>query len=402
MIHVCFGLSDKDGRYSKFTGTAILSMFENTNEKVTAHILHDDTLTDDNREKFLSIAKRYNQLIKFYNVEKICAEEINFINKLFESEHMREGFSLGKFYRLLTPQILSVNIEKIIYLDSDLIVNLDINELWQIELDEKILAAVTENSLGTKPEALLLVWYGLVKFENYFNSGVLLINLKEIRQNELKNIWDGIKFRAENRRYEYYDQDILNYCFAKNYLKLPNKFNFFVWTARYLLKESKIDRRMYHYTSSDFGTYFEDIFFRLWFSYFEKTPWFTKEIIGRMDEGFRKIINRRDSRFKDLALQLSALMSGKTRAFFADVSDIEPMKKIFYVRDDEEIIQFVNQKSFQILVDSMYNSRGKKIFFILFGDYPQLRSALTDAGFVEGRDFYFGRKKFRFRYLSNS
>ena len=115
MIHVCFGLSDKDGRYSKFTGTAILSMFENTNEKVTAHILHDDTLTDDNREKFLSIAKRYNQLIKFYNVEKICAEEFNFINKLFESEHMREGFSLGKFYRLLTPQILSVNIEKIIY-----------------------------------------------------------------------------------------------------------------------------------------------------------------------------------------------------------------------------------------------------------------------------------------------
>ena len=28
MIHVCFGLHDEDGRYSKFTGTAILSMFE--------------------------------------------------------------------------------------------------------------------------------------------------------------------------------------------------------------------------------------------------------------------------------------------------------------------------------------------------------------------------------------
>ena len=31
MIHVCFGLYDKDGRYSKFTGTTMLSMFENVN-----------------------------------------------------------------------------------------------------------------------------------------------------------------------------------------------------------------------------------------------------------------------------------------------------------------------------------------------------------------------------------
>ena len=31
MIHVCFGLHDKDGRYSKFTGTAMTSLFENCN-----------------------------------------------------------------------------------------------------------------------------------------------------------------------------------------------------------------------------------------------------------------------------------------------------------------------------------------------------------------------------------
>ncbi len=59
MIHVCYGLHDGDGRYSKFTGTSILSMFENATtppRSVTVHILHDDTLTADNRDKFSYLA----------------------------------------------------------------------------------------------------------------------------------------------------------------------------------------------------------------------------------------------------------------------------------------------------------------------------------------------------------
>ena len=386
MIHVCFGLSDSDGRYSKFTGTAILSIFENTNSKITAHILHDDTLTADNREKFLIMAKSYGQVIKFHNVEERCAEEINFIKQIFKNELTRDGFFIGKLYRLLTPKIFADDVEKIIYLDSDIIVNLDIAELWQIPLDDKPLAAVTEKSLGTPIECLLLVWDGIVDFENYFNSGVLVMNPKQIHPKEMPNIKAGIKFYGENQRYEYYDQDILNYCFSTNYLKLPNRFNFFVRSCR-ILHENKIERRIYHYTANDLGTNLDDIFFEQWFSYFEKTPWFTKEVVGRLDKGFRKIINRKDAALKDIALQMTALVSGKTRAFFVNLPNMEIVKQTFYIKADEEIIQFVNQESFQILADSMYNSRGKKIFFILFEGYPQLRLMLIDAGFVEGEDF---------------
>jgi len=56
MIHVCYGIYDDTGRYSKFTGMSILSMFENTRTEVTVHLLHDDTLTDDNRDKFSNFA----------------------------------------------------------------------------------------------------------------------------------------------------------------------------------------------------------------------------------------------------------------------------------------------------------------------------------------------------------
>lgn len=82
MIHVCYGLYDKDGRYSKFAGTSVCSMFENTKSEVTVHILHDNTLTADNRDKFLILAKRYNQTINFYNVEETCADKIAKMRRL--------------------------------------------------------------------------------------------------------------------------------------------------------------------------------------------------------------------------------------------------------------------------------------------------------------------------------
>lgn len=83
MIHVCFGLHDETERYSKFTGTAMLSIFENTNSKITVHILHDNTLTQDNHDKFIYLAGQYGQLVKFYNVNELCADRIETIYKFF-------------------------------------------------------------------------------------------------------------------------------------------------------------------------------------------------------------------------------------------------------------------------------------------------------------------------------
>ncbi|MBR4152128.1 MAG: hypothetical protein IKT98_04145 [Selenomonadaceae bacterium] len=45
MIHVAYRLWGGDGFYAKTCGTSMLSMFENTREKVTVHIMHNDRLT---------------------------------------------------------------------------------------------------------------------------------------------------------------------------------------------------------------------------------------------------------------------------------------------------------------------------------------------------------------------
>lgn len=117
MIHVCFGLHDGDGKYSKFVGTTMASIFENTRSEVTAHILHDNTLTDDNRDKFSWLAGRYNQRVEFHNVEKLCPDELKFLREKL-ADKIQTRFSIGALYRLLIKKIFGSG--KVIYLDADM------------------------------------------------------------------------------------------------------------------------------------------------------------------------------------------------------------------------------------------------------------------------------------------
>ncbi|MBE8953800.1 MAG: glycosyltransferase family 8 protein [Quinella sp. 1Q7] len=387
MIHVSFSLHDKTGRYSKFTGTAMLSLLENTTSPVTVHILHDNTLTADNRDKFSYIAGQYHQRVKFYNVETLCADKIAEYNRSIPSIKTLP-FTIGAMYRLFLAQIFPEDIEKIIYLDSDLIINLDINEMWRIELGEKILAAVTEssNSVNTQNN-LSLCREGLVKADDYFNSGVLIMNLELLRANE-DSIYRAIKFVSENPRFAANpDQDMLNYIFATQTLKLPIKFNTFVRDAR-RRSEKKIARKIYHYLSGAYGQGLlldtGDAFNRLWMSYFVRTPFFDADTIGRLYAGFRNM----HVGFKNSLAQVSAMVSGKTRAFFAVPGDFNTIRQIFYIRPDEEIIAADNQASFQKLLNIMHVSRGKKIFFIVVRNFPF--QILAQAGFVAGKDFVNG------------
>ena len=105
MIHVCYGLNDWDGRFTKFVGTSMLSLFENMStpppfDKVTIHVLHDNTLTDDNRDKLTYIAGKYNQTVKFYNVEILCKNRIEEFKKLF-AQGARSRWTLASDYPFL-------------------------------------------------------------------------------------------------------------------------------------------------------------------------------------------------------------------------------------------------------------------------------------------------------------
>ena len=383
MIHICFALYDKTGLYSKFTGTTMLSIFENTDSEVTVHILHNNTLSQDNRDKFIYLAGKYSQTVKFYNVEILCADKIN---ELKQSSMKRsfERYSIGTIFRFLIPHVIPNEIKKCIYLDSDIIVNLDVYELWKYKLADKIFAVVPEvkNHVPTNP-LHYICRENFVKAEDYFNAGVLLINLEKFRMEE-EHIQRGLDFYGKHQKCDCPDQDVLNYCFSTQTIKLPMNFNVLVEFAR-TNNDFETTNRICHYITSSPGKgillNMSDPYNRLWMKYFMKTPWFDLEAIGRLYAGIQNL----HVSLKNSMVQISAIMSGKSRAFFVAPNNLDAIKKIFSIRGDEEIILAENNESLKILIDTMNAERGKKVFFIMLPNF--LFQILIQAGFVYGKDF---------------
>lgn len=387
MIHVCFALYDKTGRYSKFTGTAMLSLFDNTNSEVTVHILHDNTLPAENRDKFIYLAGRYNQHVKFYNVEELCADRIAEIKKIVPGIS-ESRYSIATFYRFLVPKVFSTDVEKVIYLDSDVIVNLDIKELWQIELSDKPLAAANETEIDDARLKIsislkYLIVQKLVAYDDYFNAGVLLLNLNFLRNDEA-SINRGLKFLSEHPQMIWLDQDVLNYLYAANYVKLAEKFDVFVDVERTKSAKVKARRAIYHYAVEALTLDTSDDLNRLWVNYFMRTPFFDAETIGRLYNGFRQAqIN-----LKRLILNMSTILRDRRRVFFVNPQNADWLKKNFSVRNDEEIILADKQDSLKKLLDAMKKARGKKIFFIVVPNFPF--GVLAKEGFIFGKDFVNG------------
>ncbi|MBQ6298381.1 MAG: hypothetical protein IJK81_11990 [Selenomonadaceae bacterium] len=336
-------------------------------------------MTTDNREKFMYLAGRYGQLVKFYNVEELCADRIAEIRKYFPNSD-KTHFTIGTFYRVFIPFVLPATIEKAIYLDCDIIATLDINEFWQIDLADKPLGVMSSAPISLK---------GIVKEEDYFNAGVLLMNLNILRKEE-ETVKTGMKFFSENPQHlRWGDQCLLNYCFATRTMKLPQKFNSYIHYERN--QKASPGRKIYHYIGDTLfnGMDTSDAFNRLWMSYFIRTPFFDEDSMGRLYNAFLQV----HSDLKNSALKLSAIMSGKTRAFFVEPAKVDFMKKIFSICDDEIIIPAENEQSIQKLTEAMKLHKGKCVFFVMTEKLSNKNfpfDLLTKEGFIEAKDFVKG------------
>ena len=389
MIHVCYGLYDKDGRYSKFVGTSIVSIFENTQADVTIHILHDNTLTSDNRDKFMYLAGHYGQHIKFYNVDTLIHDKINLLNEKIP-QISQKRFSIGTFYRLLIPELIAIDksISRIIYLDADILVNLNINDLWSINLGDSALAAVPEivATFGLMLNNKFIVNSGIVRREDYFNAGVLLMNLNKINSSvDLFN--DGLEFLVKNSKCDCFDQDILNNFFADSYLKLPLKFDFFVDSGKLKKPDSVIEKNIYHFSDRILGIHFTDIYNRLYFDYFVKTPWFDIDMLNNIFDSIRNMYNKKQTQL----IQMTKLISGKKRAFFIEQRNVAALKQICEIEDDEQIILADKiPDSINELISFIKNNSQQNIVFIFVGKYKLIRNILINCKCVENKEFVDG------------
>lgn len=384
MIHVAYKLWGGDGFYAKMLGTSMLSMFENTKEKVTVHIMHNERLTPDNRGKFCYIAGQYGQRVEFHNVEEIAGTSL----RKFEAAHPVESGVNAWWYSFISPEVFP-NLDKIIFLGADTVINLDIGELWAYDLN----AVGGGYGFGAVPEikpfpGFSLCRDNLVKDENYFNDDVLILHPKFFHEN-FDRLLEGCRFIYENKsRHVFLEQDVLNYLFSENYLKLPYRFNVYVYALRDSGKPHRIEKAIYHFAGAKPDLNTDDAFNRLYLEYFLKTPWATVDMFGNIDKAVVKAVEQTLNESGNILLHVTNLLTKRRRAFLVDKGFQEPAKQIFEVNADELFMDFPTEA--ENLIRELNANNGKILLFVLTGIYPQIRSFLTGQNFVEGTDFING------------
>ncbi len=145
----------------------------------------------------------------------------------FKNMQISSTVTIAAYYRLLIPAFLPNEIEKAIYIDSDVIVRSDIEALWNQDIGDNYLLAVQDMGAPLVSSSRGLVNYqelGIPADSKYFNSGVLVFNLKKWRQNNTS--LEVIKYLNDYKQYvRWFDQDGLNAILAGKWGELNARWN---------------------------------------------------------------------------------------------------------------------------------------------------------------------------------
>ena len=214
-----------DRKYLLPSAAAVLSLLENADPgrdfMLYFLIEYDEEFVRIGEELFSALALRYPRF------------SYRFVNKPecdgFESAPLSESLNSRMIYARLTLMNVFSDLDACIYLDGDLLVLQDIGKLWDEitgapDFEDVYLAAVPDLPLrNLEGNALLQMKQNLRDEElaGYFNAGVLVMNLKKMRAD---NLFARFVKYSENS-FLYYDQDILNICCGGLVKFIPLKWN---------------------------------------------------------------------------------------------------------------------------------------------------------------------------------
>ncbi len=127
-----------------------------------------------------------------------------------EQVQSRNGINVETYYRILGLKLLPEELDRILYLDVDMVIKGDLMPLYRSDLRGKAFA-VCEDIFGkingfheaNKRRLSIPAQY------SYFNAGVMLFNLTLLREEKAADrMLDNIY--RDYERYEYNDQDVMN------------------------------------------------------------------------------------------------------------------------------------------------------------------------------------------------
>lgn len=203
-----------DKNFGRHTGIMLMSLFNTQigNCSVEVSIL-DGGIDSIDKEKISRVCSISGKPPTFISIN----------NEAFGNAKIDGHISIATYYRVLLPELFP-HLDKILYIDSDTIINASLQELWDTDIHEYFAAAVQDSGAHDEMHAHKL---GLPDGTKYFNAGVLLINLKKWREYDVtKKLMTRI--RSEQHLLKFWDQDALNAELWSHTKMLGPKFNLMV------------------------------------------------------------------------------------------------------------------------------------------------------------------------------
>ena len=217
-LHVVYASDDK---FAEILGVSLTSLYENNKNMEQIHVyVLDSKISEENKKKLESVGTAYNRS----SIHWIPAKDIS------EELHMDVAVdrgSLSQYARLFVSSVLPADLERVLYLDCDIIINQSLDELWNLDMHGKTIAALKDafskwyrTNINLKPTDIM------------FNSGVMLIDLKRWKEQEVEKRL--LKFIAsKNGKIQQGDQGALNavlshdtYCFEPRFNSVTIYYDF--------------------------------------------------------------------------------------------------------------------------------------------------------------------------------
>lgn len=271
-----------DDGYSPFLAVALQSLTDNCSDenRYLIKILNTD-ISSENRRKIAKY-ERNNVDIEFVNLNY-------YIQKIKDKLYTRDYYSKTTYFRLFIPNLYP-QYDKALYLDSDIVILDDIANLYNIDMGNDLVAAAPDDVIQFNEVFRVYAEkvVGVADYHRYFNAGVLLMNLHQLRtfkfQEKFMFLLDRIKFAVAQ------DQDYLNRL-CKGRVKLIDR----VWN-RMPIEDPKIrteDVKLIHYNLAYKPWHFEDILYKEFFwMYAQETEYFDR--IQEIRESYTEAERLRD------------------------------------------------------------------------------------------------------------
>ena len=172
-IKVVFATDDK---YIPFLAVAIESLVDNSSKYnyYSIKILHTD------------VSKENKKKIEKYETENVSIEFVDlnyYIEKVKDKLYTRDYYTNTTYFRLFLPELYP-QYNKVLYLDSDIVILDDIAKLYNINMGDNLVAAAPDDIIQSNKvfQDYVEKVVGVSDYKHYFNAGVLLMNLDQLRK----------------------------------------------------------------------------------------------------------------------------------------------------------------------------------------------------------------------------